>query len=201
MTGTRREAAAAMRARLVDAAIAQLADEGMRGLTHRRVEQRAEASQGLVKYHFGSLDGLIAAVVEHMADVEIGAVFRVTPEQQAAAAATGQMPPEVWAAAKAAWAEITSRPELVRARFELYLHAGRNPSLQDAIRRGRDRFIEATAASFPTPDPRASAGLVLALVSGMLLHQVSAPDQDLDELAPGYMLAAGAAALILPLRP
>ena len=112
MTGTRREAAAAMRARLVDAAIAQLADEGMRGLTHRRVEQRAEASQGLVKYHFGSLDGLIAAVVEHMADVEIGAVFRVTPEQQAAAAATGQMPPEVWAAAKAAWAEITSRPEL-----------------------------------------------------------------------------------------
>ena len=66
---------------------------------------------------------------------------------------------------------------------------------------GRDRFIEATAASFPTPDPRASAGLVLALVSGMLLHQVSAPDQDLDELAPGYMLAAGAAALILPLRP
>ena len=59
---TQRDAAViAMRARLVEAAIGQLADEGMRGLTHRRVEARADVSQGLVKYHFGSLDGLIEA--------------------------------------------------------------------------------------------------------------------------------------------
>lgn len=195
---TRREAAATMRARLVEAAIGQLADEGMRGLTHRRVEQRAGVSQGLVKYHFGSLDGLIEAVVDHMADVEIGAVMRVTPEQQAAAAASGQAPPEVWAAARAAWATATSRPDLVRARFELYLHAGRNPALQEAIRRGRERFVDATAASLPSADPRAAARMVLALVSGLLLHQVSAPDPDLDAHAPAYLLAAGAAAMMLP---
>ncbi|MDO5535139.1 MAG: TetR family transcriptional regulator, partial [Propionibacteriaceae bacterium] len=196
---TRRDvAASAMRARLVDAAIGQLADEGLRGLTHRRVEQRAEVSQGLVKYHFGSLDGLIAAVVDHMADTEIGAVMRVTPEQHADAAASGAVPPAVWAAARAAWTAAMSRPELVRARFELYLHAGRHPALQDAIRRGRERFVEAAAASIAVTDagadPRAGARMVLALVSGLMLHQLSAPDEALDREAPAYLIAAGFAA-------
>lgn len=195
----RREAASSMRARLIEAAIGQLADEGMRGLTHRRVEQRADVSQGLVKYHFGCLDGLIDAVVGHMADVEIDAVMHVTPAQQAEAAATGTVPDAVWAAAREAWSAAMARPELVRARFELYLHAGRHPALQDAIRRGRERFIEATAASLPSDDPRAGARMVLALVSGMLLHQISAPDPELDALAPTYLLATSAAAMLFPL--
>ena len=198
---TRRDAALAMRRRLIEAAVAQLADDGPRGLTHRRIEQRAGVSQGLVKYHFGSLDGLIEAVVEHMADVEIGAVMTVTPEQQAQAAATGEVPAEVWAAARATWKAVTSRPELVRARFELYLHAGRNPGLQDAIRRGRERFVEATAASLPSADPRAGAQMVLALATGMLLHHSSAPDPELDRLAPSFLLATSAAAMAFPLEP
>lgn len=122
----------------------------------------------------------------------------VTPEQQAAAARSGLIPPEVWAAAREAWRSVTSRPDLVRARFELYLHAGRNPALQAAIRRGRERFINATAASLPSADPRAAARLVLAVVDGLLLHHLSAPEADLDELAPGYLLVTGAAAMASP---
>lgn len=194
-------AAEAMRQRLVAAAVDQLADEGMRGLTHRRVEQRAGVGQGLVKYHFGALDGLIAAVVTHMADLEITAVIRVSPDQQAAALATGEVPPEVWQAAREAYEAITSRPQLVRARFELYLHAGRHPELQAAIRTGRERFIEATAASLPSPDPRAGAHMVLALVNGLLLHQLSAPDADIDALAPTFIIAVGMAAMMFPLTP
>lgn len=198
---SRRDAADAMRARLVGAAIDQLSAEGMRGLTHRRVEQRAEVSQGLVKYHFGSLDGLIEAVVEHMADLELGAIMRVTPEQQATAAATGEVPLEVWRAAHRAYAEIAARPDLVRARFELYLHAGRYPELQALIRRGRERFVDAAVASLPCADPRAAARMVLALVNGLLLHQLSAPEDIVDELAPAYLIATGAAALLFPLTP
>ncbi|WP_432560035.1 TetR/AcrR family transcriptional regulator [Granulicoccus sp. GXG6511] len=194
-------AAATMRARLIEAAIGQLAHEGMRGLTHRRVEQRAGVSQGLVKYHFGSLDGLIEAVVDHMADIEIRAVMRVTPEQHAQAAATGQVPPAVWQAAREAWAAVIAQPELVRARFELYLHAGRHPGLQAAIRRGRERFVDAAAASLSSAEPRAGARMVLALVTGLLLHQVSAPDETVDEWAPAYLLASGFAASLLPDSP
>lgn len=197
----RREAAGAMRVRLVGAAIEQLADAGMRGLTHRRVEQRAGVSQGLVKYHFGSLDGLITAVVEHMAELELGAVMRVTPEQQAVAARTGEVPIEVWQAARESYAAIAARPDLVRARFELYLHAARHPELQDLIRRGRERFIAAAAASLPCADPPAAARMVLALMNGLMLHQLSAPEDIVDELAPAYLIAAGAAAMMFPLDP
>ena len=69
---------------------------------------------------------------------------------------------------------------------------------QEIIRQGRERFIEAVAASLPSADPRASAHLVLALVSGMLLHHVSAPDPTLDAAAPGLILAGGTAALVWP---
>lgn len=198
---SRDEAARAMRARLVAAAVDQLADEGLRGVTHRRVEQRAQVGQGLVKYHFGSLDGLIAAVVTHMAEIEIESVMRVSREQQVAALRSGEVPAEVWRAAREAWAAVSSRPGLVRARFELYLHAGRHPELQDAIRTGRERFVEATAASLPSADPKAAARMVLALVDGLLLHQLSAPEADVDALAPGYLIAAGGAALAFPVTP
>lgn len=193
-----RRDAAATRARLIEAAIGQLGDEGLRGLTHRRVEQRVGASQGLVKYHFGSLDGLIEAVVEHMADVEIGAVMRVTPQQHVAAAATGTIPPEVWAAARAAWAEMNAHPGLTRARFELSLHASRRPRLQDAIRRGRERFVDAVATSLPVPDPHRGARLVLALAAGLQFHQLSAPEASVDTDAPAYLIASAVAALSLP---
>lgn len=198
-TSSREEAAQAMRARLVAAAIDQLADEGMRGVTHRRVEKRANVGQGLVKYHFGTLDGLIAAIVNHMAETELGSVMRVHPEERAAALATGEVPPEVWRAAREAYAAITSRPELVRARFELFLHAGRHPELQETIRAGRERFIDATAASLPCSDPRAAARMVLAVVDGLLLHQLSAPETEVDALAPAYLIATGAAAMAFPL--
>lgn len=185
-----------MRRRLVEAAVEQLADDGLRALTHRRVEQRAGVSQGLVKHHFGTLDGLIEAVVEHLADVELGAVMTVTPEQRAVGFATGVVPPEVWAAARASWQAVTSRPGLVRARFELYLHASRRPELARMLSEGRERFIEAVAASLPGPDPRAAAQMVLALTNGLLLHWLSGSETEIDELAPAALLAVGAVGLL-----
>ena len=78
---------------LVQAAMGQLADEGMRGLTHRRVEERAGVSQGTVKYHYGSLEGLIEAVLRHMVVVEMDAVMQIPPEVVQEAIATGEAAP------------------------------------------------------------------------------------------------------------
>jgi AcrR family transcriptional regulator len=43
---------------ILAAGVACLADEGWAGLTHRRVAARAESTLGLVRYHFGDLEGL-----------------------------------------------------------------------------------------------------------------------------------------------
>lgn len=61
--------------------------------------------------------------------------------------------------------------------------------------------MDAAAASLPSNGPEAGARMVLALVSGLSLHQLSAPDEKLDELAPAYLLAVGAAALVFPIEP
>lgn len=201
-----------MRRRLVDAAIEQLAEHGMRDLTHRKVERRAELAQGSAKYHFGTLDGLVEAVLERMVEIELASVMVVPPEVLVAADATGTIPDEVWQRARAACAEILSRPALVRARFELYLHAVGRPALQDIIRRGRERFVARTAAALRgdtresgpgaasadsdtegsadgitathRADSESGARMVLALVDGMVLHHLSAPDQAHDDGAP-----------------
>ena len=59
----RRQAGAATRARLLEAAADLLAEEGPKGVTVRAVSRAAETNVAAVKYHFGSRDGLIAAVV------------------------------------------------------------------------------------------------------------------------------------------
>jgi DNA-binding transcriptional regulator YbjK len=188
------------RARLIDAAIAQLAAEGMRGLTHRRVEQRAEVAQGLVKYHFGSLDGLIAAVLTHLADAELPDVLTVDDQTRALADA-GRPPTALFAQARAVADAVRARPDLARARLELYLHASRHPELQGIVKAARDRFVDRIAASLDGPDPEAGARMIVALVDGLLLDQLSAPEALVDEMMPTYWLIAGAAARSVPARP
>lgn len=195
---TRRESSELVRRRLVDAAVAQLADEGMRGLTHRKVERRAGVSQGLAKYHFGNLEGLIEAVLAAMAEMALPDVLTVSPQAQVAAATTGAIPPELWHAARTAVDGAFARPDLVRARFELYLYAVGRPELQAIIRRARDRFVAKIAESLPSANPQAGARMVVALVDGLLLDQVSAPEPLVEAMAPAYLLAAGAAAMQLP---
>lgn len=167
----------------------------MRDLTHRKVERRAGLAQGSAKYHFGSLGGLVEAVLERMVAIELDNVMTVPSGVLAEADATGHVPEAVWRQARAVCAGILARPALLRARFELYLHAIGRPELQKIIRRGRERFVARTAAALTADragatvtdvdqgaaDPavaRAASGarMVLALVDGMVLHHLSAPD-------------------------
>jgi AcrR family transcriptional regulator len=54
------------RARIRDAAIASIADDGVAELTARKVAAAAGVSAGLVIHHFGSMEGLRAACDEHI---------------------------------------------------------------------------------------------------------------------------------------
>lgn len=57
------------RARLRDAAIALVGREGLERLTARRVAELAGVSPGLIRHHFGSMEGLRRACDEHIAQV------------------------------------------------------------------------------------------------------------------------------------
>ncbi|WP_162213279.1 TetR/AcrR family transcriptional regulator [Nostocoides australiense] len=187
-----------VRRRLVHAAIGQLADEGMKGLTHRKVEQRAELAQGLVKYHFGSLDGLIEAVLAHLAVLGFDNVMQVPQDVVAESLGTGVVPDSIWREARRVIDKMTSDQDVNRARFELFLHAKDRPELQAIIRRERDRFVDFITAVLPGAQGEAAARMLMAMIDGVLLHQISAPSEVVEEMAPAYLLGTISAGLLLP---
>lgn len=193
------------RARLIEAAVQVLATTGMRGLTHRKVEQRAEMAQGSVKYHFGTIDGLVEAVLRHMIDVESATVYHATPQEASEYSRTGVVPETLWAKARGAMAALESRPELSLARFELVLHAARHPELQGIVREARNALVREMAQAVAEADPagrdaahhEAGGRMLGALVDGILLHQLSAYEPFTQKMAPAMLLAGSGGALLL----
>jgi AcrR family transcriptional regulator len=79
----RREAGQRTRTRLLDAALDQLAQRGEDGVTLRALTDAAQANVAAVSYHFGSLQSLCDAAVEHALelylDAQEDAVHAVSP--------------------------------------------------------------------------------------------------------------------------
>jgi AcrR family transcriptional regulator len=56
------------RRRLVQAAVATLREEGFVGASARAIAERADANQGLIFYHFGSVTNLLLAALDAVSD-------------------------------------------------------------------------------------------------------------------------------------
>jgi len=59
------------RDKLLEAAAAALAEDGMAGVSARTVAARAEVNQALVFYHFGTVDELLEAAVRRSVDLAV----------------------------------------------------------------------------------------------------------------------------------
>ncbi len=79
---------AARRDALVDAAVALVLEEGPAALTHRALAARAELPLASTTYHFASLDEILGAVGERLAERWQAAVRDVLDDRAAIAAAT-----------------------------------------------------------------------------------------------------------------
>ncbi|GAB3718720.1 hypothetical protein GCM10027590_18090 [Nocardiopsis nanhaiensis] len=165
----------------------------MRGLTHRKVEQRAGLAQGSTKYYFGSSDALAEAVLDHLAALELPLVHAISEAEREAAAGgdDGALLRRAQTVAEA----MLARPDHVRARFHLYLDASGKPRQEAIVTAARNRFVAKVAQSLPGPNSLAAARFVCAVMDGILLDQVSAPDPVVREHTATYILAAGAAGM------
>lgn len=65
-TGTRPRAADETRARIVEAALASLHEEGILGASARAIARRGNFNQALIFYHFGSVNDLLLAAVDEL---------------------------------------------------------------------------------------------------------------------------------------
>jgi AcrR family transcriptional regulator len=149
------------RTRLLDSALDLLGRSGAGGLTVRAVEDAATLPHGSVRHHFGSRDGLVRALFDHLADRE--------PPITAGDANNAT---KAVAAALRHW--LGPGRTVTLARYELSLMAARDPALRPPLARARERFV-ALAARRVGHD---TAPAVVAALDGLVLGALVRGEHD-----------------------
>ncbi|MBO3742636.1 TetR/AcrR family transcriptional regulator [Actinoplanes flavus] len=179
------------RTQMLDTALTLIAERGLRGLTHRAVQDAAGLPHGSVTYYFKTRDQLVLAVVERIIEIDRE---RARPAIRAAVRALAGAPAETdhrqIAALLQSW--WTESRQLLLARYELDLAGARDPSIRDAMRRCGAEFrdlAELVAVQAGSPDPAFDAEVVTCLVDGLMFHFVTRGPLSSDHLSEGVRRA------------
>lgn len=158
------------RQELADVAIATLAREGMRGLTHRAVDRAAGLPEGSTSYYFRTRDALLEAVVRRLAEVTAGDLGALPTS------APGGLDGLAHAIAAVLERWVTEQADRHLARYELALEANRRPRIRDLLSdtgaRLRDQVADLMAASGVPVGPERAADLV-AYLDGLVFDRLA----------------------------
>jgi DNA-binding transcriptional regulator YbjK len=168
--GNRYRAGMDRREAITAGAIAVLANQGERGLTHRAVDRHLSLPMGSTSYYFRTRDALVAAVADRLVALDLADVAEVTDDVSGIEDLLDR------------WLLPANRDRLI-ARFELFLGSSRAPHdapLASARRMFRSR-LEAAVASAGAPDPSTAATGLMALIEGLLLDGVLGGDLNRDQ--------------------
>jgi DNA-binding transcriptional regulator YbjK len=157
---------------IADAALGLLAERGMRGLTHRAVDEAAGLPEGSTSNHARTRAALLQAAVRRLA------------VRQARAMPAGGLPPAgddgpAALLARVLHQSVTEGRELTRARFELALEATRRPELRevyDAAGLALREPLAAMLAAAGATDPDRQSRSLAAWCEGMMFYSVAGAD-------------------------
>ncbi|MEU6486672.1 TetR family transcriptional regulator [Streptomyces sp. NPDC046887] len=126
---------------IADTALALLVERGMRGLTHRAVDEAAGLPQGSTSNHARTRQALLEAAVRRLADRE--ARMLALEEMPGP---DGSLDALTDGLALALHRYLTRHRDLLVARYELGMEATRRPALRDYYDRMGQRFREPLTA-------------------------------------------------------
>ena len=157
-----------VRDRLIAATLEIVASEGVDGVRHRRVAERAGASLGSTTYHFSNRDDLLREAFLWYLQYAAAELVRLRQDRRTRTG-TARL---VEFVVRLIRQESDNQP-LVRAEYELIMFAGRDPSLRRALRnweltQRHHLAEELRAAGSRRPD--AGAATLVALVRGLELE-------------------------------
>ena len=172
------------RGRLLDAALSIVGSEGLRALTHRRIEDEAGLARGSARYHLGTNDQIIAATLEHavLRDSRVNEAVLAKVGFEALAGSTTSFPKLIAALASA----FLENPGAIRARYELLLEATRRPSLEAEAHRWRAQFVSTSELALTAAgqaDPHTVAVLLVACIDGLVFDALITGRTNAPELA------------------
>ena len=126
---------------LCDTAIQLLADEGAKGLSHPKVDQRAGLPTGSTSFYFRTRAALLSATAQRVCELDLADLSAVLHPRSEAS--THAKSPDI--SPLAALIVLSARePRLSRtkARIELILQANRDPLLAEVFRESVELFAE-----------------------------------------------------------
>lgn len=161
---------AATRERALQAAVEILGTEGVRALSHARVDARAGLPPGSTSNWFRSRRALLVGLVEWMAELERADL--------GSAEAPAETTVDGLVDALCAVIELQSGPFAVRtrARYALFLELASDPELGEPLRRQRHEFerrTEQLMTAAGISEPGSAARVLMALGDGLILHRLT----------------------------
>lgn len=162
---------ATTRDRIVAAAIELLGTEGLRSLTHRRVDERAALPEGSTSNHFRTRAALLEGVIDGIVAGEMAEVRSALHPADA----------DSLIEAVAGLVELVTGPQRVTttARHVLFLEASHDAALRSRLaadRAGYAAAVQGALAHLGAPDPVAGAEALMAVSEGLILHRVARHD-------------------------
>lgn len=170
---------------VTDAAIDVIAEDGLRGLTHRAVDAKAALPAGSASSCFRTRLALLGGVLDRLVELDEAVLERIptTGWDRSSAEHRSQLT-ELLVELLTYW--LGPARSRTRARLELYLDAARRPALSDTLHTAHRRFLDRTTAALRasgTPAPEDTARLLITQLDGVLYDALARPFLDGDNPA------------------
>ena len=179
MSPTAAERGKEVRRRLLDAAVALIAERGWGAVSTRMVAERAGVAPGLVHYHFSSVQGLLS-------EAAVGAMREVAGALEPALAGA-DTPADALTALLSALDPYTGDDPTSVLFTETYLAATRDPALRAAVAEVIADFRARLGAWFGAHGvaaPAATAAVGGAAIDGLVLQRALDPALTADAVTP-----------------
>jgi DNA-binding transcriptional regulator YbjK len=165
---------------LLQTTLRLIAEEGIDAVTHRSVAEAAGVSLGSTTYWFASRQDMLRQALEYFARLEIAGLHERLAPIRGRRLSQRRLVDE--------FAELLL-PQLDRerwhtvAQYAFMQEAARRPELEAVCREWSQAWEDELAelfASLGTPSPRLEAKMFLAMLDGLLLGQLAAPDDNVE---------------------
>jgi DNA-binding transcriptional regulator YbjK len=165
---------------LLQTTLRLIADEGIDAVSHRAVAEAAGVPLGSTTYWFASRQDMLNQALEHFARLETetlrerlsGVLSKRLSRRRLVDEFTSILLPQL---GETRWRTV--------AQYALMHEASREPELEAACREWTGAWLSALTEVFDSlgaPAPELEARLFLAMLDGLLLGQLAAPEDDVE---------------------
>jgi AcrR family transcriptional regulator len=186
------------RERILEAGLEVLKADGYAGLTTAKVAARSGQNKALIGYHFGSKQGLVAAVGRELAE-------SITEEVLGGLGRTDTVADVVRGVMDGLWRVMDRDERLARLYFDLAAVSVVEPDVREVMREMKASWREVTAGLLvaaedgPRKRDAEAAGIyVLAGIEGLVLERLDRGETRALERAMRMFVSSAAAALSAP---